>query len=169
MRVGSNRDRAVMIAALSGLLAGCAPNYKVPDDSPFVANLQFKYTSSMQLLHTGRFAYSPSPVKCSLGAQEGEQQLAIISKGNPLISDLNANGLPIAAGKPFRLKAEGIPIRPEDGCFKIMTFVPRAGATYEASFDQSGAGRCSLAVAELTGTKSERLVVQTAMEEACVR
>lgn len=170
MNKGLGTKHVVPVLVLA--LCGCAPLYQLPDQRSPRAELKFSYESKMMRPNVATFAYSENSLNCQLGLQEGTKRLAVISRGNPMVSDVNVNGLFVAAEQKFRIKADAIPLRPEDGCFKIVTFTPRGGAAYEVKFVQTRANMCSISITELTlrdGVTVGKESVTDFGEEACVR
>jgi hypothetical protein len=164
------------LAVVALLLTGCTigQRYHVPNETQERSTLKFvysgKYKGNSYLPHVAAFYHDDKPSMCS-AAPEGGHRLAVFSRGNPLVAEINTNGLPIAAGRPFRIRAAHIPVRPEDGCIRVVSFVPRAGSNYEVAFIQTGPNACSLKLSETQSDRgvAEKLPLGGVVEESCIK
>jgi hypothetical protein len=168
------------LASLAGTGCTTAPLYEVPDSVREKAYLTFEYTEnnfSLNPLVIGK-PFAPSSV-AKVSRLEGEficgkplpnpQTMFIRSHGNPLVSNINMDGIWIAAGRRFMFYAMSLP-GPSHMCGVTASFTPRMGAKYALRLDQSEGRGCSAEVIEMSAenaSKEESSAVADFQLESC--
>lgn len=141
---GGGATRRVLCVISAVVLGGCATfkEYAQPSAQAPRAHVKFMFNEGLTV---GKFMASPSPTRCGF-SHDGMEVLSLIANGNPLIPNVNPDGLYVAAGNPLRIKALTMPIVPSTACERTFVFTPSASAEYEIRF----ADRCSLSVHQKT-------------------
>ena len=166
--------RSFSITALvaAALLAACASPYKVSEQH--VAKVRFR-TEAAAWVNVSTFANE----KCA--ANPDGEKLGAVGHGSHFSlvpAQPNEFGMldeespstkrierVVRAGRPFYFAFEHAYVsRPGVGCNRTLSFVPEAGAQYEAEFLLSG-GRCDARVSRLepTGSGAARRIPEKSM------
>ncbi len=153
-------------------LAGCAtaPQYRIPEGTAQRASLKLHYSEQSLLAGVIKVSHVQRPILCGKPLQN-PQTLFVASHGNPLVSNINAEGLQIPAGERFMVSAFSM----QDGfpsCSRVASFVPRADEAYELRFAHQGARgeTCSLEIVQMAsanGSEQTRLVAPGFQPEVC--
>jgi hypothetical protein len=160
--------KPIFMAVLALLAGGCAtaPLYQSPDSTNEKAFLKFKYTENNFSLNPTNFGkpFAISSV-AKVSKIEGDivcnkplpnpQTVFVRNHGNPLVSEVNKEGVWIAAERKFIFSAMSIP-GPSNICGRIASFTPKAGVTYLLRLDQSEGKGCSVDVLELKSGESPK-------------
>jgi hypothetical protein len=172
------------VSALSVIsLTGCtiAPVYQLPESSKATAYLSFEYTENnfslnptnfgkqFSLSSVGKVLRIDGPVICG-EPLKNPQKLFVRNHGNPLVSELNKNGIRVEAEKKLIFDATSIP-NLKNVCGRVASFTPKVGAKYVIHLDQSEGVGCSVAVNELIGNQnneSTRVPVADFQLEPCL-
>lgn len=170
-----NYNRHVHAAAtllLMVSLASCAPIpiYQPPTDTTQSAQLKLSLKDESRLLGVAIISRIEGDIICG-EPLPNLQKMIVISKGNPLISNLNPSGVYIPAGRRFTLSAMGL----NDGfreCGRIVSFVPKAGSRYEITLtnittrtSDAPPTACPIGLVEVTPGTSTKEPVETTYEQ----
>jgi hypothetical protein len=147
---------AAGLLLLALLLASCTPVpiYKPPADTAQAAQLRLAFKDRSLLSGVATIARTEGENICG-EPLPNYQKMIVISKGNPLISNLNESGTYIPAGRKFTLVAMGL----TDGgktCGRVLSFVPKTGSRYEITATNPMGGTvgadpgCAIQVVEVT-------------------
>ena len=162
--------RPYMIAAVIAL-AGCTP-IPIYKSAAGVDTAHIALSFQDQSILAGVAMISRIEGKITCGEPlPNLQRMIVISKGNPLITDVNREGVHIPANKRFTLVATGL----NDGfsaCGRVISFLPNAGSRYEIAMTnttvrQSGAApaACPIGLVEVLPDDSGRKPVEVVYEE----
>lgn len=117
------------------LLGGCAgiPLYKIPDGVTQRASIKLDY--SEQSLLSGVLIVSHLDGLPVCGERIANQQkLFVSSRGNPLVSNVNAQGVQISAGEKFMFAATSLQDGWQPPCSLMASFTPSSGQSYKLVF-----------------------------------
>jgi hypothetical protein len=130
MKKNSMKISVVSILALTLTSCAAIPVYEPPTDLAQSAHLRLALKDQSLLAGVATIRHIDGDIICDQPLPN-QKKMIVISKGNPLISDLNPSGTYIpAAGKKFTFMAMGL----NDGfreCGRVVSFVPKAGNRYE--------------------------------------
>lgn len=164
-------------------LVGCttSPAYKLSESSKTKAYLTFEYTEGnfslnptnfgkqLSLSSVAKVSLIDGPVICGEPLKR-PQKLFVRNHGNPLVSELNIDGLWIEAERKLIFSAISIP-NLKNVCGRVASFTPKNGTKYVIHLDQSEDAGCSVAVTELinnSGSATTRSPVTDFQLEQCV-
>lgn len=157
--------------ALSLTLISCAkaPLYQATEPTNERAYLKVVYDTDLVFTKVAKFSHIDSQPHCGKPIND-IQTLAVLNRGNPLISEVNPDGLPIAAGRLFRLQGLSIPSNPKYLCGLTVTFKPKAGTTYEATLrhHDKTQSQCILELAEVSES-GNKLPPSDFAVESCIQ
>ena len=144
--------RNIFILMVSLILTGCLTTYPVVKESKSAAFIKFeRNVASPALGSITRYVKVDDKQKCNQAYSE-HQLLAVQNKGNPLVSDLNLNGLYVKPGS-FRILANTV--AGGAWCDVFSTFDMQAGEKYKMVINGDayiGINRCSAKLYQLTST-----------------
>lgn len=134
--VSTGHLRMALVMAMVALLAGCGlaarpPLYQSPPDTTGKAFLKLQYSHASILSGVGRvYRYEGSAAGPDCDKPlPGIQTLFVQSRGNPLVSDQNMEGIWIPAGARFYMQVRTL--RDTAGiCLQYPSFIPKNGASY---------------------------------------
>jgi hypothetical protein len=154
------------------IISGCAlrPMYKSPLESEKRAFLKIEYESD-EFMPVGRFDHLPEIIKCDQ-PEDQVSKLALINKGgNPLLSNVNVDGVWIKAEEKFIISSTSIPANAGRVCSDWTSFTPRDKASYEAKLVQREE-KCAVTILEIVKQEDGSIVkipVNDAKQETCIK
>jgi hypothetical protein len=139
-----NRWIAILAFTIPLVLSGCAtqPVYVLPESAQ-KAFLKFDFVLHPMAISVAKVSTMGSDWDCNPSIPNA-QTLVIISRGNPLVSDVNVAGLNIEAGKKLRVFADLIMV-----CSRYGSFTPKPGSTYDLKLIHTPETKCSLELTEV--------------------
>ena len=175
-RFTGSKSFLINIAVLTVSLNACAPIpiYQPPSDTKNSAHIRLSFEDESILAGVATVSRIEGDIICGEPLPNLERMI-VISKGNPLITNVNPTGTYIPAGKKFTFSAVGL----NDGfkgCGRVVSFFPKKGRHYEIgltnktlrnSYDESIP--CPLQVFEVlqgdSGSEKEKSSVEITYEE----
>lgn len=133
----SRLSRLLTTLLLAASLVSCSsiPIYQPPSDLSASAQLKLSFKDESFLTGIGQLSRTDGDIICKQKLPNYEKMIRI-SKGrisNPLVSNLNASGVYIPAGRKLTLSAMAV----NDGfppCnSRIISFVPKIGSIYQVN------------------------------------
>lgn len=142
-----------LVFILGLTLAGCAAPYVVDSNISNTAYMRFERHAHDPGLggHGVHFFYINNPITCNASAGLPDaKNLAVISRGNPLVADYNENGVKVEAKKNFRIVARNIVSLKR--CDVVFSFETLPGKEYKvigsSDMSISSVKSCSVEVYE---------------------
>lgn len=125
------RSHIATVLLISLLSAGCTPTpiYKEPIDLDGSARISLSLSDESLLAGIGIVGIVDGKIVCG-EPLPNYRKMVVISKGNPLVKDLNRSGARVPAGQTITLSVSGL----NDGfkgCGRIISFTPKSGGNYE--------------------------------------
>lgn len=157
---------------------GCtvAPTYRLPEDVQDRAFLTLSYSESSLIAGTVKVSKFQPPAICGK-VHSNPETVFVLSRGNPLISNVNPDGVWIPANSKFSFVAismrDGLP-----ACGYSASFTPKADRAYKLKVlhgvrnSNSEAGNCSVVVEEIISGNSdtkESIPEESFQLESCVQ
>lgn len=147
--------RTMLIPLLATALSGCLTAYPVVKDTKSAAFIKFERNITEPLLGSiTRYVNVDDKHQCR--ESYGDQKLlAVHNRGNPLVSDLNVDGLYVNSGKDFRILINTV--AGGAWCDVIARMDVQAGQQYKIIVDGNvyiGVNKCSAKLYTLTGDAS---------------
>jgi hypothetical protein len=121
----------VTVLLISVLSSGCTPTpiYKEPMDLDHSARVSLSLSDESLISGIAIVGIVDGTIVCGEPLPNYRKML-VISKGNPLVKDLNRNGARVPAGQSITLSVSGL----NDGfkgCGRLVSFTPKSGGNYE--------------------------------------
>lgn len=136
--------------------SGCVAKYVEPSSSEPIASITFERDSKAPILGSSTFFVSlDESYKCIPGKGFlGQQKMATIDKGNPLVKDTNDRAISIPTKSNFRLLVRNV--AGFSMCDVVLGFKPEQGKKYlvlSKSDLKSREITCSAAITEISGNE----------------
>ncbi|MHA7681574.1 hypothetical protein [Cupriavidus sp. PET2-C1] len=146
-----NRTSLFSLAATIVILSGCATKtrYIEPNSAAPRARLSIDVQTVKLISGFATVDVVAGPSKCGQEYPDSKRAI-VISRGNPLISNINAEGIWVNADQPIHL----VTMMGMDGfsCGQALSFTPEAGGNYQlravgqSSFNRYAAPTCKVQV-----------------------
>lgn len=126
------RSLSISLTLITGLIAGCStptPIYKEPTDIADTARLSLSLSDESLIAGIAIVGIVEGEIICGQPLPN-YRKMIVISKGNPLVKDLNRNGALIPGGQKIVLSVSGL----NDGfkgCGRTFSFTPKPNGNYE--------------------------------------